>query len=97
MAKRITPLERAIAIAGSSKTLAGWIGVTPQALSQWKQVPGGRVLAVERCTGVTRYDLRPDIYPREQPADFLARRAEVLQIAADGEQALSESGGRLLA
>ncbi|WP_236841945.1 transcriptional regulator [Bosea sp. PAMC 26642] len=68
MGKRISPLDRAVAIAGSAKTLAGWLGVTPQALSQWKRVPGARVIAVERCTGVSRCDLRPDLYPRDEPA-----------------------------
>lgn len=38
--------------------------ITPQAISQWKQVPAGRVLDVERATGVSRHRLRPDIYPK---------------------------------
>jgi DNA-binding transcriptional regulator YdaS (Cro superfamily) len=38
-------------------------GLTPQAVSQWRQVPATRVLDVERVTGVPRHQLRPDIYP----------------------------------
>lgn len=38
-------------------------GISPQAISQWKQVPAERVLEVERATGVGRHRLRPDIYP----------------------------------
>jgi DNA-binding transcriptional regulator YdaS (Cro superfamily) len=68
MTKRMTPLDRAAAIAGSWKALAGFIGVTPQAISQWKRVPSSRVIAVERATGVCRHDLRPDLYPRDEPA-----------------------------
>jgi hypothetical protein len=47
--------------------------VTPQAISQWKQVPAGRVLTVEKVTGVPRHRLRPDLYP---PSDERARVAE---------------------
>lgn len=42
--------------------LAGLLGIGPGAISQWRQVPAERVLEVERLTGVSRYDLRPDIY-----------------------------------
>lgn len=61
----MSSLQKAIGIAGSAKELARRIGVSPQALSQWKVVPTGRVLAVESATGVSRTELRPDIYPAE--------------------------------
>lgn len=43
--------------------------VTPQAVSKWLQngVPAERVLDVERVTGVSRHELRPDIFG-EPPA-----------------------------
>lgn len=43
------------------------LGVQGPALSKWKhgQVPPIRVLDVERETGVSRHDLRPDLYPME--------------------------------
>lgn len=41
--------------------------ITPQAVSQWKQVPAERVLDVERATGVSRHRLRPDLYPAPEP------------------------------
>lgn len=47
---------------GLARALAG--GITPQAVSQWKRVPAGRVIDVERVTGVRRHRLRPDLYPR---------------------------------
>lgn len=53
---------------GRLKRLAAALGVTPPAICQWHQVPAERVLHVERVTGVSRHDLRPDIYPREAPA-----------------------------
>ncbi len=40
--------------------------ITSQAVGQWKRVPAERVLDVEAITGVSRHDLRPDLYPREQ-------------------------------
>ena len=37
------------------------------AVSQWRMVPDRRVIAVESAVGceVTRYELRPDLYPPE--------------------------------
>ena len=61
-------LEDAIQTAGSVKALAEKLGVTAQAICQWTKVPALRVLDVERATGVSRHDLRPDLYPREGAA-----------------------------
>ena len=56
-------IERAIHLAGGPAELARQIGgLTPQAVSQWKKCPSGRVLDVERITGVSRHELRPDIF-----------------------------------
>jgi len=63
------PLDRAIKSVGTAKELARRIGVTPQALSQWKSIPSGRVLAIERASGVHRTILRPDLYPIELPVE----------------------------
>ncbi|MEA3390050.1 MAG: YdaS family helix-turn-helix protein [Pseudomonadota bacterium] len=44
-------------------------GVSQQAVWKWvsrmKPLPPEHVLTVEEATGVSRHDLRPDIYPRE--------------------------------
>lgn len=42
--------------------LAKALGISRQAVEQWKAVPPERVLAVERITGFSRYEQRPDIY-----------------------------------
>lgn len=65
MAEKDQALEKAIDAAGTLQELASRIGVTPQAISQWEKVPPLRVLDVERATGISRQDLRPDIYPPE--------------------------------
>ncbi len=56
-------LAKAIASAGSTVKLSKILGVTSQAISQWKRIPAERVLDIERATGVSRHELRPDIYP----------------------------------
>jgi DNA-binding transcriptional regulator YdaS (Cro superfamily) len=64
--------EHALIIAkqavGNSRALAKMLGITAQALSQWKRVPHLRVLEVERLTGVPRQLLRPDLYPPAREA-----------------------------
>lgn len=62
-------LERAKQAVGGQAALAYRLGIKPQAISQWDQVPPLRVLDVERVTGVSRHDLRPDLYPQEQAAE----------------------------
>ena len=71
-------LEAAIRSVGSSQELARLVGVTPQAISQWRRVPAMRVLQVEAVSGIRRELLRPDIYPSDStpairpPADQVA-------------------------
>lgn len=56
-------LEKAKKVAGGPSALARLLGIKPQAIHQWNEVPPLRVLDVERHTGIPRYELRPDIYP----------------------------------
>lgn len=43
------------------------LGITHGAVSQWRRVPAGRVIAVEALTGIPRERLRPDLYePRRK-------------------------------
>ena len=63
--------ERAKDIAGGPAALAKALGgVSSQAVSQWKKVPAERVLGVERLTGISRHDLRPDVFgPKQEAAE----------------------------
>lgn len=58
-------LKKAIKAAGSQSELARKLELTPQAVQGWtkKGLPAERVIQVERETGVSRHELRPDIYP----------------------------------
>lgn len=56
-------LKTAIELAGGATKLARALGdITPQAISQWDVCPVGRVLRVEELTGVSRHELRPDMF-----------------------------------
>lgn len=58
-------LDRAIEAAGGVSSLANTIGLKQNVVSNWRlrgQVPAERVLAVEAATGVSRHDLRPDVF-----------------------------------
>jgi DNA-binding transcriptional regulator YdaS (Cro superfamily) len=67
----IQALKIAIEEAGSQTALANSIGKTQGHISKWLEreyVPAEVVLEIERATGVSRHDLRPDIYPRNEVA-----------------------------
>lgn len=55
---------------GGVRKLAERLGVTPQAVYKWRKtgIPAERVLDVERESGVSRHELRPDIYPQDEVA-----------------------------
>lgn len=63
-------LKRACELAGGQKPLADRIGTTQSQVWYWLErskrgVPAEFVLSIERETGVSRSDLRPDLWPVE--------------------------------
>lgn len=68
----IEALEKAVAIAGGQTALAKLIGRDQGTIWAWlnttKRVPAEEVLPIEKATNgqITRYQLRPDLYPKEQ-------------------------------
>ena len=69
----MTPFEAlttALAVAGSQSEIARICAVSQPSVWKWlnqsKRAPAEAVLAIESATGVSRHDLRPDIYPRPQ-------------------------------
>jgi TorA maturation chaperone TorD/DNA-binding transcriptional regulator YdaS (Cro superfamily) len=61
-------LARAIDKAGGVAELARKIGIAQPSVSNWNQVPAQRVIAVEAATGVSRRELRPDLYDESELA-----------------------------
>jgi DNA-binding transcriptional regulator YdaS (Cro superfamily) len=55
--------------ASGASAIARVVGVTPQAVAQWKAVPPEYVLKLERAFGVSRHVQRPDVFG---PADLEA-------------------------
>lgn len=57
--------------AGSDSQLARDLGVPQSTMWRWlnenRQLPAEHVLRAERLYGVSRHELRPDIYPLERP------------------------------
>ncbi|WP_031298009.1 transcriptional regulator [Sphingobium lactosutens] len=68
----IQALQQAVETAGSQSALARLLKVSQHAVWHWlnkgdaeKPLPAEHVLKVEEATGISRHDLRPDLYPRE--------------------------------
>jgi DNA-binding transcriptional regulator YdaS (Cro superfamily) len=72
---RTENLSRAIKLAGGVSALARKLGIKPQAISQWEDVPAQRILEIEVATGMPREELRPDLY-RKTPASQAASGGE---------------------
>jgi Uma2 family endonuclease/DNA-binding transcriptional regulator YdaS (Cro superfamily) len=63
-----TALLLAVKLAGGQTALAAKIGRTQGHISKWLQrdfIPPDAVLPIERATGISRHELRPDLYPVE--------------------------------
>lgn len=78
-------LHDAIVHTGSQTAFGQLCGVSQQAVAKWmkgrKPLPAEHVLTVEAATGISRHELRPDIYPPDgapapAPADSPAASFE---------------------
>ncbi len=60
-------LQKAIDIVGSQTQMAKKCGTSQQRIWNWlnrdKKVPAEYVLTIEQVSGISRHDLRSDIYP----------------------------------
>lgn len=61
-------LTNAIAAAGGVARLAQNLGIAQNVVSNWKargQAPASRCVAIEEATGISRHELRPDVFGQE--------------------------------
>ncbi|KQS50949.1 transcriptional regulator [Sphingomonas sp. Leaf198] len=60
-------LRRAVEAMGSQSAVARLLGVSQPSVWKWlskaKALPAEHVLAIEAATGISKHELRPDIYP----------------------------------
>lgn len=57
----------AIRLAGGPGKVGEALGISREAVQQWRRCPAERVIQLERLIGgeITRHQLRPDLYPVE--------------------------------
>ena len=98
MKTQFTPdpgLGLALKSAGSIARLARLLGLSVSTVHSWlrrdQALPAQHVLTAEEATGVSRHDLRPDLYPREDgPAQPSAASSHSPSSAADGSSSVEE-------
>ena len=56
-------IQKAVGKAGGATKLAAALNIKPPSIYSWRRIPAERVLDVERITGISRHELRPDLYP----------------------------------
>lgn len=70
---------RAAEAAGGQSALARAIGCSPQAVQRMcatGRIPAERVLQIESATGISRHELRPDLYPHDDAASVDPRKKQ---------------------
>jgi len=61
-------VEKAAAEVGGVVALARMLGIKHTSLHSWSRVPAERVLAFEEITGVSRHEIRPDVFGEKPEA-----------------------------
>lgn len=66
--KRNPVLLDAIKEAGGPAIVGAALGISREAVQQWRRCPAERAIQLERLTAgkFTRHQLRPDLYPLEE-------------------------------
>ena len=67
-------VERAAEKAGGIVSLARELGLKHTAMYSWGRIPAERVLEIERITGISRFEQRPDVFG---PAPETSEAAEL--------------------
>jgi DNA-binding transcriptional regulator YdaS (Cro superfamily) len=76
MTGSVEALQEAVQKVGGQKALGDLLETSQPRVWNWihrdKKVPAEYVLKIERLTGVSRHDLRPDLYPVENEIHAIA-------------------------
>lgn len=86
----MSALDRAVQSAGSQQALAQLLGIKPPSVSGWydrRRVPAERCIAIELATGVSRHQLRPDVFGPD-PAE--SQREVVVQLRVEINSRMSK-------
>jgi len=89
---RCAAKERAVKAGGGAEWLGPRMGITQQAISMWAIVPASRCLDLERLSGVSRFELRPDVYGSPDDGTFLGEPMMEVRYSL-GSKALAEALG----
>ena len=60
-------LQAAIKAAGGIRPLARMVGIKHPAVFHWTSIPIRHLLKIEKATGISREQLRPDIFKAPRP------------------------------
>ncbi|WP_415507195.1 transcriptional regulator [Acetobacter sp.] len=55
-------VKKAVEAAGGATKLANALGIRAPSIYSWKDIPPRRVSAISRITGISKADLRPDMF-----------------------------------
>lgn len=64
----IEPVKIAAEKVGGVVALARRLGIKHPSLHSWRRVPAEHCLIIEELSGVSRHDLRPDVYGSSKEA-----------------------------
>lgn len=74
-----TSAAAAVRAAGGQTSLARSLGIAQSTVATWlrrgNELPAKFVIPVEQAFGISRHDLRPDLYPRETPVPHAQQSA----------------------
>ena len=92
----MSAITTAIEKQGSGQAgIARLLGVSPQAVSQWvsgmRPVPPRHAIAIEAATGVSRHDLRPDVFgpAEEAPQGTTAEQPSARAVVGQHQPAIA--------
>ncbi|WP_312237045.1 YdaS family helix-turn-helix protein [Stenotrophomonas sp.] len=91
-------LDKAVEAAGSQLALAQLLGIKPPSISGWyerRRVPAERCIAIETVTGVSRHELRPDVFGKPVTPEQASANSTQLHALVDSRMSKRALRARL--